>query len=225
MYTIHCVVEGTGRGLLMHKFSVEASAGIETKVKKATKDYGSKEDEAEEVAYRLDKVNGQPKGQLCLPAEHFLGAITNAGSGLRIQGQGKKTYKGAFQGQLDVIPDYLGLTDSKGAALFNYAEPVGKIDSRPVRIKATSGRIVRHRPHIFAGWRTEFDIQVGDSGIPLEVVQAAVEAAGQAKCVGDYRPRYGQFRIVSFDKVAGVIYEGGPDEGEDDEPAEAEHQQ
>lgn len=195
MYTIHVQVEGTGRGLLMHKFSVKASTESEAKVKKVSRNHGTPESEAEDVAYRLDRVNGQDKGQLCLPAEHFLGAVVKAGSSLQIKGRGKKTYKGAFQGQLDVLPDYIGLT-SNNSQLFDF-----NIDSRPVKIKATQGRIVRHRPHILAGWRAEFDIQVADDEIPLEVIQAAVEEAGRSCCVGDYRPRFGQFRIVSFEKA------------------------
>ncbi|HCP08404.1 MAG TPA: hypothetical protein DIT25_01225 [Candidatus Moranbacteria bacterium] len=194
MYDVKVVVEGTGRGLLMHKFSIAASAGLENEVKKAKAVKFTPEVDAEMVAYRLDKVDGQEKGQLCLPAEHFLSSITAAGTSFQKKGQGKKTYKGAFQGSVEVSPDYIGLTNVSGNALMDY-----EIDSRPVRIKATQGRIIRHRPHIKI-WRASFTIQVADDSIPLEVVQAALEEAGKSKCVGDYRPRYGQFRIVSFEQ-------------------------
>ncbi len=195
MYDVNVVVEGVGRGLLMHKFSVKATAKMESKVKSSGNDYGTPQDQAEDVSYRLDAEDGQ-KGQLYLPAEHFLGAITAAGSGLRVVGQGKKTYKGTFSGNLDVLPDCLVLTTNAGEPLFDY-----KIDSRPVKISATKGRLIRHRPHIPAGWRTNFTIRVEDDNIPLEVVQAALAEAGKSKCVGDFRPRFGQFRIVSLDKA------------------------
>ncbi|HXF43875.1 MAG TPA: hypothetical protein VNK70_00110 [Candidatus Paceibacterota bacterium] len=196
MYEIQVVVEGVGRGLLMHKFSVEASAELESELKKVKRQQRTPQDEAEQVAYRLHPNGDENVGQLCLPAEHFLGAIVNTGSSLQVKGRGKKTYKGAFKGQLGVVPDFIGLTDTKSKPLFTF-----KIDSRPVKIKATQGRIIRHRPWLEAGWRAAFRIQVGDDTIPLEVVQSALEEAGRSACVGDYRPRFGQFRIVSFEKV------------------------
>lgn len=189
------VVEGIGRGLLMHKFSVQAQTEIEGKVKKA----GSAnkivaEEEAEQGAYRLEPKEGEAKGQLMLPAEHFLGAMTSAAASFQQKGRGKKTYKGNFQGAVEIKPDYLGLVDSTGKPLFDY-----RIDSRPVRIQ--KGRVVRHRPFLPAGWQTKFEIEVKDDTIPIEVVQAVLEEAGRSKCVGDYRPRFGQFRIVSFQEV------------------------
>lgn len=195
MYNVMVEVEGVGRGLLMHKFSVEASASLENEVKKTKAVKLAREQEAENVAYRLEKADGQEKGQLYLPAEHFLGAVIAAGTSFQKKGQGKKTYKGSFQGSLEVTPDYLALSNKSGDALFDYI-----IDSRPVRIKATQGKIIRHRPFI-KEWRTEFIIEVSDDAIPIEVVQAALEEAGHSKCVGDYRPRFGQFRVVLFDKV------------------------
>jgi hypothetical protein len=194
MYQLSVVVEGVGRGLLMHKFSMEASAEIEKEVKRSKSTKLPPSDQAEQVAYRIEAEDDKGKGQLCLPAEHFLGAIVATGSSFQKKGQGKLTYKGAFQGSVDVLPDYLGLMDSSGKPLFDFA-----VDSRPVRIKATQGRIIRHRP-FFKDWRTKFIIQVNDDGIPIEVIQAALEESGRSKCVGDYRPRFGQFRIVSCEK-------------------------
>lgn len=195
MYQIKVEVAGVGRGLLMHKFSAAASAGLENEVKKTKAIKFPPNQEAEAVAYRLDKTNGQEKGQLCLPAEHFLSAIIAAGTSFQKKGQGKKTYKGSFQGSLEVTPDYIGLCDQSYKPLFDY-----QIDSRPVRIKATQGRIIRHRPFL-KDWRAKLEIEISDDGIPLEVVQAALEEAGRSKCVGDYRPRFGQFRVASLEKV------------------------
>lgn len=194
-YTVHVVVEGTGRGLLMHKFSAGASAELEQEVKKTKQMRGTTEEEAEQAAYRLASANGK-LGQLMLPAEHFLGAVTNAGSGLQVRGKGKATYKRLFKGALDITPDFIGLENVKGEKLFSFA-----IDSRPVKIKATQGRVMRHRPHL-TDWRAEFDVVVNNDGIPVEVLQAAIAEAGQSQCVGDYRPRYGTFRIVKCERVA-----------------------
>lgn len=195
-YTVRVVVEGIGRGLLMHKFSTGASAELEQEVKKTKRATGTPAEEAEQAAYRLASGNGH-LGQLMLPAEHFLGAITNAGSGLQVRGKGKATYKKLFKGGLDIKPDYIGLTSTAGEELREYV-----VDSRPVKIKATQGRVMRHRPHLM-DWRAEFDVLVNNDGIPIEVLEAAIAEAGQSQCVGDYRPRYGTFRIVRCERVNG----------------------
>jgi hypothetical protein len=196
MYRVEVVVEGVGNGLLMHKFSVAATASLEGEVRKAKQKQLTPAEEAEQGAYRLEAKDGA-KGQLCLPAEHFLGALTAAGSSLKVRGSGKSTYKKAFAGHLDVAPAYVGLTDGQGNPMYDYM-----VDSRPVVIKATKGRVIRHRPFIAAGWRAKFEIKVGDDGIPVEVVQSALATAGEAHGVADYRPRFGHFRIVSFDRIA-----------------------
>jgi hypothetical protein len=198
VYTVCVTVEGTGRGLLMHKFSPEAEAEMEAKVKKAVRKALPPAEEAEKNSYRLDPQNGEKKGQLMLPAEHFLGCLLASGSSFKIQGARGKTYKDAFAGNLDVQPDYVPLADAEGKALFGYG-----IDARPVRNPSTRGRVMRYRPHLKAGWRASFCIQVSDDTIPLEVIQAGLEIAGRSKCVGDYRPRFGTFRIVRCEKEAG----------------------
>lgn len=199
MYEIKAVVEGTGRGLLMHKFSPEAEKIIGGAVKKATREKLASDKEAEMVAYRLDPADGQGKGQLYLPAEHFLQALILSGSGLQLTGRGKKTYKSAFKGYIEVLPDYIGLVRTSGDPICDY-----EIDCRPVRIRATQGKIIRSRP-LIKEWRAGFIIQILDDAIPPEVVQSALEDAGRSKCVGDYRPRFGQFRIVSFDALKSAV--------------------
>lgn len=192
MYTIDVVVKGSGRGLLMHKFSVEAESELSNQVKKAKPARPTREVEAEQVAYRLLSANGD-KGQLCLPDEHFLSAMSSAAAGLKIVGRGKKSYKSSFQGAVDVSPTAVGLVDpATGKPLFEY-----EIDSRSVRIPATKGRVIRHRPFL-KEWQAAFTITVHDSGIPEEVIQSALVTAGQEKGVGDYRPRFGQFMLVKF---------------------------
>ena len=187
MYTINVTVEGIGRGLLMHKFSNEAAAQLSSVIKKVSKKRGSEEEEAEKAAYRLEN------GNLYLPAEHFLSAIIEAGATLQIQGKGKSTYKKVFKGQLDVTPDCITLHDSNDNPIKNF-----EVDKRPVVIQTS--RIMRYRPFI-KKWMATFQVIVNDDAIPISVVQEAIQEAGKSKCVGDYRPRFGQFRIVFCQKA------------------------
>ncbi|MHB9019627.1 MAG: hypothetical protein ACYC3G_01980 [Minisyncoccota bacterium] len=190
---IRVVLEGTGRGLLMHKFDMES---YENQVKRSKAAKPTPEEEAEKVAYRLKTPNESEKGQLCLPAEHFIGTLISAGAGFKQVGKGTKTYKAALSGSIDILPDFVGLTNAKGEPLKEY-----KIDSRPVCIRATKGRIIRHRPLIEAGWRAEFTMVISNDSVSLEVIKAILEEAGKSKCVGDFRPRFGQFSVVSAEII------------------------
>jgi len=189
------VVESVGRGVLMHKFSDAATADLEAVVRTTNREKPTAEADAEASAYRLAPVNGE-KGQLYLPGEHFLMAISSVGSQFKIGGQGKKTFKDAFKGCLDVQPDALVLMNpTTGEAYTEYV-----IDSRPAKIPSTGGRVMRRRPH-FKVWRAEFEVIVSDDSIPFAVVQDAIQLAGRTKGVGDYRPRFGTFRVVECKKV------------------------
>lgn len=179
--------------LLMHKFSVSASAGLSATVKKRKSGPPDPAVEAEESAYRLDLVEKGGKGQLCLPAEHFLQSMIAVSGMFQIQGQGKKSYRDNIKGNILVEPDFIGLSNGQGK-LYDY-----KIDVRPVRIKAA--RINRARPLLSDGWIAEFTIIVSDpNAVPTEVLNAILVSAGQTKGVGDYRPRFGRFMVEIFEE-------------------------
>jgi hypothetical protein len=178
----------------MHKFGTEAIAGLAATVKKRKTGPPDPKVEAEAGAYRLDAMDGEAKGQLCLPGEHFFQGMVLAASGFQVQGQGKKTYKDAVKGNIYVEPDFCGLTDGNGTKLYDY-----EVDSRPARIKAA--RINRSRPRI-PQWVAEFDIIVtDDDAVPTPVVNGILISAGQTKGVGDYRPRFGRYIIERFEEV------------------------
>lgn len=193
---IRILVEGIGRGLLMHKFP--AYSEEDDKIKKKKQKLSAAED-AEKSAYRL-KSGDETKGQLYLPAEHFIGSIISAGAEFKQEGRGRKTYKNALSGYLDIFPDCIKLLDVNGLAMVEY-----EIDSRPVCIRATGGRIIRHRPLIKAGWRATFTVVISNDSISLEIIKAVLEEAGKSKCVGDFRPRFGQFHVISAEKITEKI--------------------
>lgn len=208
MRTFKIRVRGV-KPLLMHRFGLATQTDLESKTKKRSTGAPPAAEEAEEGAYRLTPQTGDPvwngngpqamqgktMGQLCLPSEHFFQSMATAASNFKVQGQGKKTYKEATRGNLEVCPDYIGLIDPEsGDKLFYY-----EVDSRPVRIQ--SSRVMRRRP-ILTKWAAEFEITVFDpQELPDEVLQHILEKAGQAKGVGDYRPRFGQFTIERFELV------------------------
>ena len=69
------------------------------------------------------------------------------------------------------------------------------IDIRSVRIQRAT--IMRARP-IFNEWSLEFDAQYDESIIDAGEIKDAIRVAGTMKAIGDYRPKFGRFRVVSI---------------------------
>ena len=68
-----------------------------------------------------------------------------------------------------------------------------EVDSRPVVIPATGGRIIRHRPR-FDVWEMDFTLEVDDEIMNVDFVRQLVDDAGKKIGIGDFRPaRKGQF--------------------------------
>ncbi|MBI2644709.1 hypothetical protein HYW94_00845 [Candidatus Uhrbacteria bacterium] len=191
MYEVAVKIQGSAP-LLMHKFSMEATAELEGTVKSRKTGPPLPEVEAEQGAYRLDPANGDKKGQLCVPGEHVYQTMVKAASSFQVKGQGKKTFKDPVKGGVGVFPEYSGITNLKGEKLYDYA-----IDKRPARIG--TARVLRARPRL-EEWCTEFTLSVLDERIlPVEVLQSILVRAGQHNGIGDYRPRFGKFIVTKFD--------------------------
>lgn len=64
-------------------------------------------------------------------------------------------------------------------------------DYRGVRVG--NARVMRSRP-IFRGWSAEIAVLLNDGLMSLDELDLAVERAGLACGLGDYRPRFGRFK-------------------------------
>jgi len=76
------------------------------------------------------------------------------------------------------------------------------VDTRPVRIPATGGRILRHRP-MWNDWRLTFHVELDESIIGFKLMREIVDAAGQRCGLGAFRPTckgpYGKFKVVHWE--------------------------
>ena len=76
-----------------------------------------------------------------------------------------------------------------------------EVDTRPVRIPATGGRILRHRP-MFHDWSISFSVTLDVEVIGVKLFRQIMDAAGQKIGLGDFRPAckgpYGKFVIVKW---------------------------
>lgn len=157
--------------LLQNRFAEEED-GLTRKKKKV---YDDKE-EAEKRLYKTDS------GKLYQPARHFEAAMIKAAGAFTLEG--RKSYKDAFKGGIFVGPSEIIHKNQKYS-----------IDKQPVVIQRA--RIMRCRPK-FDNWELEFDIQILDDRISVDVVREILDYAGLYLGVGDMRPRFGRFEVVEF---------------------------
>lgn len=72
-------------------------------------------------------------------------------------------------------------------------------DVRPAVMPSSGSRVMRCRPR-FNRWALDFSLEIlEDAEITADALKLAVEVAGRNEGIGDYRPRYGRFRLVAWD--------------------------
>lgn len=77
------------------------------------------------------------------------------------------------------------------------------VDTRPVRIPATGGRILAHRPR-FNDWRLTFTANLDESEMSAKLFREIVDAAGRKIGLGDFRPDckgpFGKFVVIKWEE-------------------------
>jgi len=138
------------------------------------------------------------EGEVYWPANYVWAAMKKNASAFKIPGKRGKTFKDAVTAYVVVEglqdPDQLrtGLTlqnDLDGnplSALY--------VDRQPVVISRS--RVMRERLGLNQGWKTSFTLETLEP-IPPDILRNILELAGKSG-IGDYRPRYGRFRVVEW---------------------------
>lgn len=158
----------------MNGTSAISTIGHETPLERATK-------------FLYQDSNGKPI--IIQPA--IFGAIVSAGKFFKL-GKSKLTTL-----QTSLVPAYLTVTGTHYP--IRHKEP-WTVDTRPVRIPATGGRILEHRP-LFNDWQIDFEIEVY-AGFDEKITRNLVDAAGLRIGLGDMRPErkgpFGRFKVISW---------------------------
>ena len=144
-----------------------------------TKARPTADEEVENSLYRLEN------GKIYHPAEHLVGAIVKAGTTFTMKG--KTSFKDAMKGGVFVEPMKIE------HVIQDYV-----MDSRPVVIQRA--RVMKHRARL-EQWELKFTLICVDERVIDEDMRAIVAYAGQFIGIGDYRPRYGRFEVVSMDLI------------------------
>lgn len=170
---VQCAIKGQS-ALLMHAFPMVPIEAIEKK---------SPEEQAEYAAYRDPDTE-----ELYIPGlaiqRSFVASATYS------KGKGRGSLQKPVAACVIVNPERCSL----GVKEF-------LIDSRPVVIAATKGRIIRHRPRI-DNWSVRFEIEYDDTLITEAQIRRVVDDAGSRVGLLDFRPErkgpFGRFVVVEW---------------------------
>ena len=79
-----------------------------------------------------------------------------------------------------------------------------EVDSRPVRIPATGGRIIRHRA-LFNDWKLNFTLNLDTELLAPKMLREIVDAAGKRIGLGDFRPQtkgpFGKYVVTDWKQL------------------------
>jgi hypothetical protein len=123
-------------------------------------------------------------------------AMASAGTNHKQTGT-RKTLRFVVPSTVRVLVDAVTILNGEGPA------KSFEVDSRPVTIPATKGRIMRHRPR-WDCWGARFDLDIDTEVLGLDIAHRLLNEAGQSIGIGDFRPEkrgpFGRFRVVKFEE-------------------------
>jgi hypothetical protein len=139
---------------------------------------GSPKEQAEKKLYKDES------GKLIIPGPNLMSCITEAGKFFKA-GRAKVTTQ-----KSSLIPACVWIQE---LCIPLKSKDSWGVDTRPVRIPATGGRILCHRP-CFHDWELVFSLEIDTELMTKELLRQIVDAAGKRIGLGDFRPdRKGPF--------------------------------
>jgi len=186
--TAAATVRGLTPGLLMHRWSEDNEAESPTRLVNESR--GTARDQAERCAYRA------PDSTLYIPAQCFQRMLIEAGKPHKQRGS-RSSLRWIVPAAVIIPAEAIPLTDSTGKPLTEF-----EVDSRPVVIPATKGRVMRHRPKV-EEWQATIPLEIDTEILAAPMIHQLLEEGGRRLGIGDYRPEktgpYGRFAIVSWE--------------------------
>lgn len=176
--------------LLVHRFGEEAEQGKETR--RIMVEKRDPRVEATKAAYIAKD------GTFYFSAFSIPNAMAAAGSSHKMKGS-RKTLRFVVPSAIRMAGDAITICNGSGKPAKDF-----EVDSRPVTIPSTKGRIMRHRPR-FDQWSASFTMMVNDDLLAPETAHQLLNEAGMTIGVGDFRPEkrgpFGTFRVTKFEEA------------------------
>ena len=173
--------------LLIHRFSEQAEQAKTSRRIEATK--RDPREEAKKNAYIAKD------GTFYFSAFAIPNAMGSAGSNHKATGT-RKTLRFVVPSAVRMASDMVTIMNGTGPA------KDFEVDSRPVTIPATKGRIMRHRPR-WDNWEAVFNMSIDDDLLSVEMAHQLLNEAGMSIGIGDFRPEkrgpFGTFRVTKFE--------------------------
>jgi hypothetical protein len=171
MKTVNVKMRGVSP-LLMNAYPMKPTPGLDKK---------TAAEQAEHAAYRDPETK-----ELYVPGVAVQRALVSAAT--YSKGKSRASLQKPVAASVLVSPERIGL------GLREYA-----IDSRPVVVPATKGRIVRHRPRLDS-WEISFTIDYDETLLTAEQLRAVVDDMGSRVGLLDFRPErkgpFGRCQVV-----------------------------
>lgn len=149
--------------------------------------------EAERVCYRRDD------GAIYFPGAAIARLLRESGGSHKQRGS-RKSLKFVIPAAVIVVDDQILLKDVNGEPMTDF-----EVDSRPVTIPATKGKIMRHRPR-FNTWGAEISLEIDSQMIESDTIHQLLTEGGKRIGIGDFRPErggpFGRFAVVQWAELA-----------------------
>lgn len=176
-YTVAVTIQGSA-DFLFHRWNCEA---VEAKSKAAKNSAAKKTDDIESYVYRNEA------NELCIPGEYLRQAIIHAAKFRQDPRSPRKSAMDMYKAGIVALTPLASL----GKVEWDYE------DRRRVVIQRAG--VNRVRPAMRVGWKAEVDLMVMlPEYISREDLNDVISTAGRLIGVGDFRPTYGRFQVVSF---------------------------
>lgn len=172
--------------LLMNRFPDTDTSAPKAAMRGGEK--GTPREQAEPKTYRL------PDGELYIPGPNIYASIIEAGKFHKVGKRQLTTMKTSF------VPCGVSILEPEcGLHTCDY-----EVDSRPVVIPSTGGKVMCHRPRLDK-WRTNFTLDIDTTEFEESLVRHLVDDAGKKLGLGDFRPQrkgpFGRFVVTMWERV------------------------
>lgn len=195
MTTVQVEIKGT-TPLLQHRFTEAAEMNASTR--NILVEQPIPRDEARKCAYIDPKTNRH-----WFPGGAVSRLLRESGGNHKLRGS-RRSAKFVVPAAVIVMDDAVTVLNSDTGRAVTGDE--FEVDSRPVVIPSTKGRVMRHRPR-HDKWAAKFNLRINEAVLPVEFVHKLLGEGGQQIGLGDFRPEkggpFGTFRVVSWKEETG----------------------
>lgn len=188
MKTINITIKGSSP-LMLCRFPEE------NETDKATRgvivNHGSPRERATKAAYI------KPDGTYYFPGTAIPRMLREAASNFKMKGT-RRSAKYVVPAAVLMLNDAVTIRDEEGKPSKDF-----EVDSRPVVIPATKGRIMAHRPR-WDTWTAQFSLRINEMLLPVDFINEVMVAASQQIGIGAFRPEkggpFGTFIITKWEE-------------------------